>query len=76
MKNTHKPIRMCVVCKARVYQKELMRLANIDGKIVKNPKNTRSFYLCQTCLKKDEKILTKALVRFSKGAQIKEIFNV
>ncbi len=75
MRRFHQPIRMCVLCKARLFQHELARFANIDGIMVKNPKNIRTFYLCKNCLNKDEKILQKALVRFGKDADLKEIFN-
>ncbi|MDY4444888.1 DUF448 domain-containing protein [Campylobacter sp.] len=64
MRKSHQPIRMCVVCRMRIFQHKLARFASIDGKIIKNPKNCRSFYLCQNCLQKDEKILRKALGRF------------
>lgn len=73
MPKTHQPIRMCVVCRVRAKQHELMRLALVGGEIVKNPKNTRSFYLCQNCQQKDRKILEKALARFSKGAELKGV---
>lgn len=75
MRRFHKPVRMCVLCKARLFQHELARFANIDGKMVRNPKNIRTFYLCANCLKKDKVILQKALMRFGKNADFEEIFN-
>lgn len=75
MSRFHQPIRMCVLCKIRLFQYELARFANVDGKMIRNPKNVRTFYLCKNCLNKDEKILQKALMRFGKDADLKEIFN-
>lgn len=75
MSRFHQPIRMCVLCKTRLFQHELARFANVDGKMIRNPKNVRTFYLCKNCLNKDEKILQKALMRFGKDADLKEIFN-
>ncbi|MDD7600513.1 MAG: hypothetical protein SPJ69_08705 [Campylobacter sp.] len=45
MRKSHQPIRMCVVCRMRLFQHKLARFASIDGKIIKNPKNCRSCYL-------------------------------
>ena len=78
MRKFHKPIRMCIACKKRDYQHLLRRFACIDARLVLEPKNTRSFYLCDDCLStKDEKILSKILSRFIKisPASLKEILN-
>lgn len=68
MNKFHKPIRMCVVCKGRFFQKELFKFGSINGEITPNPKNIRSFYICNKCINKDKKDLKKPLSRFSKNS--------
>ena len=77
MRKFHKPIRMCIACKKRDYQHLLKRLACVDGKIVLNPKNMRSFYLCDDCIAtKDEKKLSKILSRLKTSfVSLKEILK-
>ena len=50
---------MCVVCKKRFEQRILRRYRLINSSLFFG--NGRSFYLCEECLKKDEKILRKSL---------------
>jgi len=45
-----KPIRMCIVCKKRDYQKNLLRFQCKNGKIIKFSNEGRSFYICNECL--------------------------
>ncbi len=56
-----KPVRMCINCRKRFYQDELMRLQCIDKKIVIFSGVGRSFYICETCI--DNKKLSKSLAR-------------
>ncbi|WP_185900173.1 DUF448 domain-containing protein [Campylobacter sp. MIT 99-7217] len=58
MKN-HIPIRMCIICKARKEQKSLFRFGVKMGKIHLNLGTGRSFYVCSSCLNKDEKAFRK-----------------
>lgn len=46
-KNT--PIRMCIVCRTRFIQMDLIRLKILDGKVVFFDGFGRSFYLCVDC---------------------------
>lgn len=43
------PIRMCIVCRIRLPQKELIRLQCHDKKIVLYSGFGRSFYICKNC---------------------------
>ncbi len=61
-----KPIRMCIVCKKRFSQDLLIRLQCIDKNIVFFTGFGRSFYICQECIKKDEKKIVKSLLRYCK----------
>lgn len=54
------PVRMCVVCRTRFFQKGLVRLKILDGKLVFFDGYGRSVYLCIDCLK-DEKLHHKIL---------------
>ena len=67
----HIPIRMCIVCRQRFAQKEL-------NKFKKNLEIStfgRSFYVCDECMKKDEKILQRAVRGLIKKTQtLKEKF--
>ena len=74
MKKFHKPIIMCVVCKSRFYQKELYKFRSLNGEIILNLGNARSFYICENCIQKDIKDLRKPLTKFGKNSiNLKEI---
>lgn len=62
-----KPIRMCIVCRERFLQNTLLRFQIKESKIVKFSAFGRSAYICQNCVKKDEKTLKKAFSRHNKG---------
>jgi len=61
-KNFHQPIRMCVSCRERAIQSELLRLSCMNGNLHSFDGVGRSFYLCSTCLEDDKKI-SKVLMR-------------
>lgn len=73
------PIRMCIICKSRLRQSNLFRYQIKQKDIVAYMGAGRSFYLCETCLKKDEDKLKKVLCgRFKLeiencGKKLKEI---
>jgi len=51
------PTRMCVVCRKRYAQKELLRLQcdeRIGFKLVSFSGQNRSFYLCDECIEKQK----------------------
>ena len=64
----HIPIRMCVVCRQRFAQKKLNKNLEVST-------FGRSFYVCDECMKKDEKILQRAVRGLIKKTQtLKEKF--
>jgi len=63
-----KPIRMCVSCRERDEQQNLLRLQCKDGFLEKFSGIGRSFYLCQNCLKLEKKV-SKSLMRYCRSGQ-------
>lgn len=63
----HTPFRMCISCKERIEQNNLVRLQCKNRKIIPYSYEGRSFYLCKDCLKntKEDK-LAKLLQRYCK----------
>ena len=60
-------IRMCVSCRGRFLQNELLRLQIKAGQVVEFTGLGRSVYLCENCQKKDDKTLIKAFSKANKG---------
>ena len=56
-----KPIRMCIVCRDRIPQRDLYRFQLKNGEIVNFTKKGRSFYLCGRCIDSKEKKIEKIL---------------
>jgi len=52
------PIRMCVICRNRFPQKELIRLQCKDNQLISFRGEGRSFYVCNNCIK------TKKFIKF------------
>ena len=44
-----KPIRMCIQCRSRLAQTNLLRLQCIDGELCRYKGFGRSFYICEDC---------------------------
>ncbi|MDF1874555.1 DUF448 domain-containing protein [Sulfurimonas sp. SAG-AH-194-I05] len=61
-KKFHLPIRMCVSCRDRHEQKLLVRLQCKEGSLEAFNNNGRSFYICNTCILNEKKII-KSLMR-------------
>lgn len=58
----YKPMRMCISCRDRNYQKDMLRLKILNENIIVKYNNSgRSFYICNICLEDKKKIkgLTK-----------------
>lgn len=55
------PTRMCICCRKKIPQKLLMRLQCIDKNLVHFTKSGRSFYLCETCVKSNDKRVQRSL---------------
>ncbi|AXX91333.1 hypothetical protein CPU12_03380 [Malaciobacter molluscorum LMG 25693] len=89
MADLKRPLRMCIVCKARLEKKELLRLKCEDKKLKKYDDTGRSFYLCYSCTNhlnsdklnsKENKKIQKALCFQCKNkdeylVQLKEILT-
>jgi predicted RNA-binding protein YlxR (DUF448 family) len=57
------PIRMCVTCRKRELQKNLLRLQNNNGVVCRYTGQGRSFYLCKECIVSDKHIINKVCGR-------------
>lgn len=86
MPNLKKPLRMCVLCRARLEKNSLERLKCENKKLVSFNGYGRSFYICKSCIdlafnsKKDLKRLEKMLYKECKNkdeyiVQLKEILT-
>ena len=73
-KNFHQPTRMCVACRKREAQSDLLRLTCKDGKLCSFEGVGRSFYFCFTCIE-DEKKISKVLMRQCRNNQREEHMN-
>jgi predicted RNA-binding protein YlxR (DUF448 family) len=73
-KKIHQPTRMCISCRERYPQSNLLRLKCEDGELTPFNKVGRSFYLCQSCLK-EEKKLQKTLMRQCRSGQKDKLMN-
>lgn len=60
------PIRMCINCRDRALQTDLIRLQCKDKILIHYTNLGRSFYICQTCVETKDKKLLKALSRACK----------
>ena len=64
-KPMNKPIRMCIACRARDFQNNLLRFQIIEKKVIQFSGNGRSLYICNICLnKKNKKIINMFKNRF------------
>lgn len=69
----HQPVRMCVVCRERFAQVELVRLQCRNGKLEPYANEGRSFYLCHLCV--DHKKAPGQLSRQCKNGASAELMN-
>lgn len=67
----HIPTRMCVVCRDRFPQDTLLRFRVKKQEFSKN--SGRGFYICKTCIEKDEKILIKSVYKFVKISSLDDL---
>jgi predicted RNA-binding protein YlxR (DUF448 family) len=73
-KKFNQPTRMCVSCRVRDSQNELLRLQCLEGSLEQFSGNGRSFYICKSCLD-DEKRVLKSLMRICRSGQ-KDKFTI
>jgi uncharacterized protein len=70
----HKPQRMCIVCRGKFVQSELVRLQCQDRHLISYRNQGRSFYLCKDCVD-DEKKCAKSLARACKSGELEKLMN-
>ena len=73
-KKFHSIIRMCISCRARHNQDELLRLRCNEGLPELFNGVGRTFYLCVSCLE-DEKKSTRSLMRQCKSGDKNKLMN-
>ena len=74
-KKFHQPTRMCVSCRERSHQSNLVRLQCKDGELTPFTGVGRSFYLCYNCLKEDKKVI-RSLMRQCRGGDKERFMNI
>ena len=73
-KKFHQPTRMCISCRVRESQNNLLRLQCHDGELDLFTGNGRSFYLCQSCLSEEKKLI-RALMRQCRSSEKDKLMN-
>jgi predicted RNA-binding protein YlxR (DUF448 family) len=73
-KKFNQPLRMCISCRQRDSQNNLLRLQYIDNSIEVFKGIGRSFYLCENCILLEKKVL-KALMRQCKSGDKDKFMN-
>jgi predicted RNA-binding protein YlxR (DUF448 family) len=73
-KKFNQPIRMCIACRERDAQNNLLRLRCEDSQLVEFMGVGRSFYICKVCLD-NEKKLSKALMRQCRSSDKTKFMN-
>ncbi|HCD73752.1 MAG TPA: DUF448 domain-containing protein [Helicobacter sp.] len=76
-----KQTRMCIKCRGRFQQKELLRLQNINYSLCEFSGKGRSFYVCEECLAQPKTFqivikMNKLQVNEEQIEHIKEIWNL
>jgi len=72
----HIPLRMCVVCRKRLFQKNLNRLQCKNGALVSFSGSGRSFYVCPECVQQKKFFNYVAKIcKISKEKAKEEIFH-
>ncbi len=70
----YQPTRMCISCRVREVQNNLLRVQYIDGLLENFSGKGRSFYICKDCLTQEKK-LSKALMRQCKSGEKDKLMN-
>jgi len=73
-KKFNQPLRMCISCRLRDAQNNLIRLQCVDSQLSLFRGIGRSFYICRICLKDDKKSL-KAIMRQCKSGDKDKFSN-
>lgn len=73
-KKLHLPTRMCIACRTKTVQNDLLRLQCKNQEILHFQGEGRSFYFCDDCLSQEKKIV-KALMRQCRGGDKDKFMN-
>jgi len=73
-KKFNQPTRMCITCRVRYSQGELLRLQCLEGSLEQFSGSGRSFYICKSCLDDENRVL-KSLMRMCRSGQ-KDKFTI
>jgi predicted RNA-binding protein YlxR (DUF448 family) len=73
-KKFHQPTRMCVSCRQKEAQFNLLRLKCNNAELALFNGVGRSFYLCNNCLNEDKKVI-RALMRQCKSGEKDKLMN-
>jgi predicted RNA-binding protein YlxR (DUF448 family) len=73
-KKFYQATRMCISCRERHYQENMLRVQCIDGNLDVFKGSGRTFYLCDSCLE-DEKKLLRSLMRQCKSGDKEKLMN-
>lgn len=74
-KKFNHPLRMCISCRQRDAQNNLIRLQCFESQLSLFRGNGRSFYICEICLKDSKKVL-KSLMRQCKSGDRDKLSNI
>ncbi|OHD99824.1 MAG: hypothetical protein A3E21_01045 [Sulfurimonas sp. RIFCSPHIGHO2_12_FULL_36_9] len=74
-KKFNQPLRMCISCRQRDAQNNLIRLQCLDSQFSLFRGTGRSFYICKICLEDSKKVL-KALMRQCKSGDRDKFSNI
>jgi len=69
----NKPERMCVGCRERLAQNQMLRLQCIEKKLFAYKNSGRSFYLCDECI--DSKKIARTLARVCKSGELEILLS-
>jgi predicted RNA-binding protein YlxR (DUF448 family) len=72
----HKPVRMCIVCRKRLFQNELKRFQCRQNRLTPFTGEGRSYYVCSECIN-DKKLVNyiSKLCKITKEKAKEEIFH-
>jgi len=73
-KKFYQASRMCVCCRKRDFQQNMLRLRCSDSNIEIFKGSGRTFYLCDNCLEDDKK-LSRSLMRQCKSGDKDKLMN-
>ncbi len=74
-KKFNQPLRMCISCRQRDAQINLIRLQCLDSQFSLFMGSGRSFYICKICLEDSKKVL-KSLMRQCKSGDRDKFSNI